>query len=140
MESVKLRRVKRIPPIRGSTSFCGDNSISQLDCRKFFATTFFRLGEIRLWSQAFVNKKRRMARIFQSSSSFQKIRQDSPNERRTTALFLVGEDLQCRENRPNQQSAKALYNSFKSSDQSLDERSLNSLAYFRAMELCAITA
>ena len=31
-----LGKVERIPTTRGSTFFRGDNSINQLDCRKFF--------------------------------------------------------------------------------------------------------
>ena len=40
-KSVKPRKVEHIPTIRGSTFFHGDNSISQLDCEKFFRLDIF---------------------------------------------------------------------------------------------------
>ena len=39
--SVEPRKIGRIPTIRGSTFFHGDNSISQLDCRKIFRLDIF---------------------------------------------------------------------------------------------------
>ena len=40
-KNVEPRKVERIPTIRGSTFFRGDNAISQSDCRKFFRRNIF---------------------------------------------------------------------------------------------------
>ena len=40
-KNVETRKIERIPTTRGSTFFRDDNSISQLDCRKFFRLEIF---------------------------------------------------------------------------------------------------
>ena len=40
-KNVEPQKVERIPTIRGSTSFLGDNSISQSDCWKVFLPDIF---------------------------------------------------------------------------------------------------
>ena len=52
-KNVEPRKVERIPTIRGSTFVRRDNSISQLDCRKFLALGHTTFSEVHLADDLF---------------------------------------------------------------------------------------